>query len=274
MMSIDQKLGPSRWDPAGLAELHQIYALRAQIASFAARHAALHVAAGLDPAPLRLRWDAMRDAGAKGDYSAFLEADMQFHRTIAAMAGTPGLDEIWLVLEERFRIFAGWSHHALFRDLKMLAQSHDTQLKTIASGDAVAAQRAAQVDLDALWQILTEQPAEATGEADPVERVAAYVVLNLHRRLTLTEVARDVAFVSPSHLARLFRQRRNESFSTFVQGLRLRRAATLLQDVDSTVQVVADRVGYADMSRFTLHFRRLMGCTPSEWRKNRAATGR
>ena len=261
-------------DPQDLSQYHQLYALRSHLAGFAARHAALRVGDGVDSSPLADRLRSMHSHAATRDFDGFLAADMLFHRTIAEMADTPALVEIWTVLEERFRAFAAWSHRALFADLAMIADAHQTQYDTIASGAPAAAEHAAHVDLDALWQMLTETPAQFGGEVDPVERVRAYAILNLHRRLTLAGVARDVAYLSPSHLARLFRAGRQESFTNFVQGLRLRRAASLLESTDLSVQYISDRVGYGDISRFTLHFRRLFGSTPSEWRKEKVAKRR
>jgi len=256
-------------DERDLESFHQLYALRSNLAGFAARHAALRVGAGADPGPLAERLCAMRFAAALGDYDAFLAADMQFHRTIAAMACTPGLPDIWALLEDTFRDFAAWSQRALFADLAMLADAHQTQYDHIASGSPSEAEHAAHVDLDALWQMLTDTPAERVGHVDPVERVCAYSILNLHTKLTLTAVARDVAFVSPSHLAKLFRDGRKETFTHFVQGLRLRRAASLLSETELSVQTISERVGYGDVSRFTLHFRRQFGKTPLDWRKKR-----
>ncbi len=257
-----------------LERLHAVYSLRSQLAGFAARNAAKRIAGGAPKEPLQAAFDAMTKAADIGDYDTFLEADLAFHRTIAALADVPILVDLWLQLERQFREFAGWSHRTVFRDLETIAQAHTAQVETILSGDAIAAERAAHVDLDALWQMLTEQPATKDDEVDPVERVCGYVILNLHRTLTLTGVAKDVAYLSPSHLARLFRVGRNISFTNYVQGLRMRRAASLLADTDLSVQSIADRVGYGDTSRFTLHFRREFGTPPSDWRREHVANAR
>jgi AraC-like DNA-binding protein len=253
----------SHWDENEIERLHRLYSLRSQLAGFAAREAARRVGEGHSAASLEARLRAMHEQASRGDYVAFLEADMMFHRTIAQLAGAPPLDEIWIVLENRFREFAAWSHRILFRDLQIIADAHTPQYQTIANGNAVAAERAAHIDLDTLWQMLTEQPAEASDEADPVERVCGYILMNLHRKISLSQVARDVAHLSPSQLARLFRERRKESFSAYVQRLRLRRAETLLRETDLSITDISFRVGYTDSSRFTAHFSRYFGVTPS-----------
>jgi AraC-like DNA-binding protein len=241
--------------------------LRANLAGFAAHEAAQRVAEGHSPATLKNRLLEMQQEAQRGRYAAFFEADMGFHRAIAQLADSPPLEEMWILLENRFREFAAWSHQALFRDLQIIADAHIPQFETIAAGNAKAAQQVAQVDLDAVWQMLVEQPVEASGEADVVERVCSYVILHLHRALSLELVAREVAHLSSGHLARLFQERRKESFTAYVRGLRMRRAANLLRETDLAVGQVASRVGYPDVSHFAAHFGRHYGVSPSAYKR-------
>ena len=162
--------------------------------------------------------------------------------------------------------FAGWAHRTLFHDLAMIAQAHLTQLETIRCGQPEEAATAAHVDLDALWYMLAERPAELTGAPDAVERACAYVLLNLHRKITLEQTAREVAHLSASHFNKLFRESRGEAFGTHVQNLRLRRAEALLRDGLTDIYEIARRVGYSDTSRFGEHFKRKYGCSASTYR--------
>ena len=259
---------PVPFDAHQLEEFHRLYSLRAQVTGFAARMAAQRVKAGASGKDLRLCWETMRATARTNDYAAFLEADMLFHRTIVQLAATPALPETWSVLEEHFRAFAGWAQRALFRDLNMIAEAHRAQLETITAGDERAAEHAARVDLDALWQMLRERPVETTHEADPVERVRAYMILNLHRPLAFSVVAHDIAHLSPSHLSRLFQARYKHSFTAYLQKLRMERASHLLQEGETLVGDVATRCGYPDLSHFAAHFRRHFGCAPSDFRKS------
>lgn len=265
-MKTKQVFKASIWSEGQLEDLHRLYTLRANLAGFAASEAAHRVAAGKSAVPLENCLARMQKEARKGEYVSFLEADMHFHRTIASLATSPPLEEMWILLENKFREFAGWSHQALFRDLQIIADAHVPQFETIAAGNPKEAQQAAQVDLDAVWQLLTEQASEPTDEADVVEKVCSYLILHLHRSLTLEAVAREVAHLSPGHLARLFQQRRKESFTAYLQGLRMRRAANLLRETDLAIGHVALRVGYTDLSHFAEHFRRHFGVTPSAFK--------
>ena len=256
----------THWDEAQIENLHRLYALRSQLAGFAAREAALRVAEGGSSAPLRDCYHAMHAAAQADDYAAFLQADRGFHHAISDLAGVPALVEMWTLLDREMHDFVGWAHRVLFHDLQMIADGHAMQFEAISGGNPEIAERAAHLDLDSLWQMLTSQPAEPLGEPDAVERACAYILLNLHRSLRLQDVARDVVHLSSSHLAKLFRDRRGESFSAYVQTLRMRRAASLLRETTLPIQDIATRVGYVDVSRFTTHFKRFYGSVPSEYR--------
>ena len=68
-------------------------------------------------------------------------------------------------------------------------------------------------------------------------------------------------------MARLFRDETGLSFSDYLIELRLQKAADLLQRSPLTIGQVAERVGYDDPSRFTIHFRRRFNQTPGTFRR-------
>jgi AraC-like DNA-binding protein len=49
---------------------------------------------------------------------------------------------------------------------------------------------------------------------------------------------------------------------------RIRKAKTLLADVQMPLSAIALELGFADQSHFTKAFRRGSGITPGEWRNN------
>jgi AraC-like DNA-binding protein len=57
------------------------------------------------------------------------------------------------------------------------------------------------------------------------------------------------------------------SFSELTSELRVRQACTLLRDHRLSVEQVAERTGYSDVSNFTRAFRRWTGSTPAAFRK-------
>jgi len=57
-----------------------------------------------------------------------------------------------------------------------------------------------------------------------------------------------------------------KTISQFIRERRVLRAAELLRSVSTSVCDVATTCGFYDQSHFTHAFRRMMGCTPAQYR--------
>lgn len=82
---------------------------------------------------------------------------------------------------------------------------------------------------------------------------------------TLKELA-DFCDLSVRHLARAFRQAREETIGTYVQRAGIRRAVRLLRDSPHSVAEIARQLGFASGSSFSATFRKATGYRPSEVR--------
>jgi len=83
--------------------------------------------------------------------------------------------------------------------------------------------------------------------------------------LSVEEVATYVNR-SPSHLSTTVRRATGKSVIEWVITGRLAEARNRLLHTDEMVDVIAERVGYADPTHFIRLFRRAHGCTPAAWR--------
>jgi AraC family transcriptional regulator len=98
-------------------------------------------------------------------------------------------------------------------------------------------------------------------------RVRAYMHANLSERVTLSDLAR-IAEVSRFHFARQFRIRTGESPMGYLLRARIERAKDVLRnDNSATVADIAATLGFADQSHFTRTFRRLVGTSPTDYRR-------
>ncbi len=85
-------------------------------------------------------------------------------------------------------------------------------------------------------------------------------------RLTLAETARRLD-ISADHLSRLFAKCAGLPFRQYTLRLRILRAAELLRDPGQRPKVIADELGYADVSNFAREFHRVLGLSPGDYRE-------
>tara|TARA_R110002124_G_scaffold79365_4_gene211146 strand:- start:1179 stop:1964 length:786 start_codon:yes stop_codon:yes gene_type:complete len=240
--------------------------LRATLEAFAARSAALQIKQGSDPQHLLKQFTDLKRASDAGNYRRFATADRQLHQTIIELADVPGLKSSWLAAFEAQNTFRIKTLEQCWPDLAVLFESHRPLVDAIASGYPEEAEEEAMAHLDAVWFRLADATDDQSLPRDPLSRACAFLAFHFHEPIRLPELAQEVACCSPGHLARLFHDKLGLSFSDYLIELRMQKAAQLLQRSDKPIQEIARRLGYADPSRFTIHFRRRFGQPPREFR--------
>ncbi len=241
--------------------------MRAVIDGFAARYAAIRAAAGAEKAPLLKAFKRLQQAAAEDDYARVARADWALHLAIVRMAAVEGLEAVWKAAASAMDVFHVESIRICWPELTVLFEAHRAIVDAICAGDAVAAEDIAGAHLDAVWYRLAETQADASLPDDPLARARTYLDFHLHEQVRLGFLAQYVAQTSPGHLARLFRQNFDCSFTEYLRELRLRKAVKLLLGSSQPICRIAAMVGYADASRFSLHFRRRYGLSPRAYRQ-------
>jgi AraC-like DNA-binding protein len=74
-----------------------------------------------------------------------------------------------------------------------------------------------------------------------------------------------VAAMSPTKLKKLFKAVYGEAIYSFFQKHRMKHAAELLLTKEFTVKEVGSKLGYANLSNFTLAFKKEFNRLPSEF---------
>ncbi len=92
-----------------------------------------------------------------------------------------------------------------------------------------------------------------------------YLEEHFTERVTLEEVACAV-FLSPNHFSKLFSDMNGMTFSDYLARMRVDKARRALTDTDKTVTQIAIECGFSSFSSFSRNFKRVCGCTPSEFR--------
>lgn len=107
----------------------------------------------------------------------------------------------------------------------------------------------------------------------PVEQVLHYIRVTPPGDVTLSEAAKYV-HMNPSYLSQLFKQEMKINFVDYVTNLRITEAKRLLTGTSLRISEVACRLGYNDIAYFSNMFRKLVGISPSEYRKEHANSSR
>lgn len=100
-----------------------------------------------------------------------------------------------------------------------------------------------------------------------IEEACQYLSGNLAEEVNVDEVARHVC-LSPSRLAHLFREQMGVNIVRWREDQRMILAKHLLQSTRSPIAKIASLVGYDDQMYFARVFRKRVGTSPSEFRKN------
>ena len=97
-----------------------------------------------------------------------------------------------------------------------------------------------------------------------------FIERNCLRRLTLGEIAKAVGR-TPTYVTSALTRTTGRSAVQWIVSGRMAEARRLLLHSGEDVDIVAERVGYADTTHFIRMFRREHGATPAAWRAAQAA---
>lgn len=106
-------------------------------------------------------------------------------------------------------------------------------------------------------------------ESSKIERlktVIEYIQLNYHNPIRLSELAVLVP-MSEGQFCRFFKSMTRQTPMDYINSYRIRQAIELLRQPDRKISDIALEVGYDNISYFIRVFRKVMNCSPSEFRK-------
>lgn len=99
-----------------------------------------------------------------------------------------------------------------------------------------------------------------------VEELRQYVARNLHRSLTVPELAQQ-AHVSDRHLTRIFKDELGTTPAAYIEAARIEAAKNRLETTDDTLERITTVCGFSTVDTLARAFRRTLGTTPSEYRE-------
>lgn len=115
-------------------------------------------------------------------------------------------------------------------------------------------------------------PSAAPCEEVPTDRSAAvtaqiedYVRTHYQQEISMQDAACALNYSEP-YFCKLFKQQFGQSFTAYLTAYRIECARELLAQPTVNIKDVGLRVGYPDANYFAKVFRRIAGCSPSEYR--------
>lgn len=97
-----------------------------------------------------------------------------------------------------------------------------------------------------------------------IQRVLQFMDQNLSRNMTISELSQR-ACLSETQFKKLFREQLGQAVMQYVAQKRMEKAKALLQHTDYPVQLIAEQVGYTDLSAFSRRFSACFGLTPTRF---------
>lgn len=97
-----------------------------------------------------------------------------------------------------------------------------------------------------------------------ISRAVDYINQHYSEEITLKGLAEEVN-KSPSYFSCIFKKEMGLNFNEYLNQVRIRKAKELLRMPDMVIYEVAEKTGFHDYKYFTKVFKKLCGCSPSEY---------
>ena len=94
-----------------------------------------------------------------------------------------------------------------------------------------------------------------------------FIIANCDNRLTIARVANAVGESNTYRFYRFFRETEKMEFAEFVNRARVERSKSLLLNPHYTATEIALELGFKSLTQFREVFKRLLGESPTEYRK-------
>ncbi|PIF30274.1 AraC family transcriptional regulator [Flavobacterium sp. 9] len=105
---------------------------------------------------------------------------------------------------------------------------------------------------------------------DRLAAVFQYVKSNYKEEISLDEISK-IANLTPTSFCRMFKAKTKKPFVEYLNEIRVSNACKYLIETDLGISEIAYECGYKTASNFNKLFKKLIGTTPKEYRKNAVA---
>lgn len=122
--------------------------------------------------------------------------------------------------------------------------------------------------LDRFLEVVNQSLGSAPQAAisNNMKSIRQYITRHYQEPLTLSSVAAHFHF-NPSYLSTLFSAHNNESFTEYLNKVRIEEAVKLLAVGNEQISEISEKVGYSDHSYFCKVFKKIKGVSPSQYKR-------
>ncbi len=104
--------------------------------------------------------------------------------------------------------------------------------------------------------------------ADVMRKADMYLRENCTQKIKLEDVA-NIVYLSPSYFSRIFKREKGETFTKYVNRLRVEKSKPLLLKPNMKMSDIAQIMGFEDQSYYTKVFKSITGVSPLKYKETK-----
>lgn len=120
---------------------------------------------------------------------------------------------------------------------------------------------------DSCWTLVKEKEVDSGGKMW-VEQLAQMLEADYAKNFRQQEYAEKL-HLNKDYMSRKFKEHYGMGMVAYLNEIRIRKAKELLRNTDLRIQEIADSTGYFDSKYFSQQFKKLVGCSPNEYRNKK-----
>ena len=102
-----------------------------------------------------------------------------------------------------------------------------------------------------------------------VEKILEYCDNEYMNNISLDTLSKKVG-ASKYYISRIFSTKIKISFNDYINTLRINASKRLLKHSKDSIEVISGEVGFSTVRSYNREFKRIVGISPSQYRKNKA----
>lgn len=121
---------------------------------------------------------------------------------------------------------------------------------------------------DIVGTLLSECPFEQVASSNTSISFQAmrYMDLHYHDDIQISDIADSIG-IHPNYLSLMFKNEMNISPKKYLSNLKINKAKELLSESDDPINLISSSVGFSDALSFSKFFKKEIGVSPSQYRK-------